>query len=177
MGGINSSHQHNQSHPRTNQSNKNTNEIGYLAVVSSYVAMSGEISGVMDFLSKIATVGGFGATIATFAIIHRRTRKSEQYDIADKISRAFAENEHKIIEIPDEKKDELKAHYMQYLNLWEWFAPMVNNGELNEKNIIDHFKPRLLKQYEKTFAAYPDLKEDKHDYEQLKIRYDKWKDS
>ncbi len=131
--------------------------------------MSGDITSAMDLASKFATVGAFVFTGITFAVIYRRTRKSEQYDIADKISRSFTNIEHKIIEVPNEKKDELKAHYKQYLNVWEWFALMVNNGELNEKSIIDHFKPLLIRQYEKIFAAYPDLKEDKHEYEQLKI--------
>lgn len=137
--------------------------------------MSGEITSAMDLASKFATVGAFIFTGVTFAIIYRRTRKSEQYDIADKISRSFTEIEHKIIEIPDCKEDEKKAHFIQYLNVWEWFALMVNNGELNEKSIIDHFKPLLISQYEKIFGRYPDLKEYEHDYEQLKIRYAKWK--
>lgn len=145
-------------------------------IVGNSHTMSSEITSAMDLASKFATVGAFVFTGVTFAIIYRRSRKSEQYNIADKISRAFTEIEHKIIEIPDNKKNELKAHYIQYLNVWEWFALMVNNSELSEKSIIDHFKPLLIKQYESIFAKYPDLKEDEHDYEQLKIRYQKWKD-
>ncbi len=139
--------------------------------------MSGDITGFMDLASKFATVGAFVFTGITFVIIYRRTRKSEEYRIANEISRSFTEIEHKIIEIPNEKKDELKAHFKQYLNVWEWFALLVNNGELKEKNILLHFKPLLVKQHDKIFKAYPDLKEDKPEYEQFKILYEKWKDS
>jgi len=137
--------------------------------------MSSEITSAMDLASKFATVGAFVFTGTTFAIIYRRTRKSEQYDIADKISRAFTEIENKIIELPNCKENEERAHFIQYLNIWEWFALMVNNGELNEKSIIEHFKPLLIKQYEKIFTKYPDLKKDEHDFEQLQIRYKIWK--
>jgi len=137
--------------------------------------MSVEITDVVDLASKIATVGAFAFTGITFGIIYRRTRKSEEYRIANEISRSFTEIEHKIIEVPDGKKDEKKAHFKQYLNGWEWLALMVNNGELNEKNILLHFKPLLVKQHEKIFNVYPDLKEDKDEYQQFKILYDKWK--
>jgi hypothetical protein len=128
------------------------------------------------FFSKVATVGAFGATIATFAILYKRTRKSEEYKIANEISRSFAEIEYKIIEIPVEKEEELKAYFKQYLNVWEWLAVMVKNGELKEKNIIMHFRPLLVAQHDRIFNAYPELKGDKHEYEQFKSLYDEWKD-
>lgn len=55
-------------------------------------------------------------------------------------------------------------------------AVLVNNGELNEKDILLYFKPLLLRQHDRIFKAYPDLKEDEHEYEQFKKLYEKWKD-
>jgi Domain of unknown function (DUF4760) len=139
--------------------------------------MSDAITGTVDFFSKVATIGAFGATIATFAILHKSTRKNEQYRIANEISKSFAEVEYKIIETPVEKEKELEAHFKQYLNVWEWFVLLVKNGQLKEKSIIEHFKPFLITHYERIFTAYPTLKEDKHEYEQFKILYQKWKSS
>lgn len=82
--------------------------------------MSTEFKDIMDLLSKFATVGAFVFTGITFRIIYNRTRKSEQYRIADEISRSFAEIEHKIIEVPEGKDAELKARFKQYLNVWDW---------------------------------------------------------
>ena len=70
--------------------------------------MSDAITGTVDFFSKVATIGAFGATIATFAILHKSTRKNEQYRIANEISKSFAEVEYKIIETPVEKEKELE---------------------------------------------------------------------
>lgn len=64
--------------------------------------MSGEFAQGMDLLSKFATVGAFGATIATFVILYRRTRKSEEYSIANDISKSLTESEHKILEAPSD---------------------------------------------------------------------------
>ena len=95
--------------------------------------MSIEFAQGVDLLSKFATVGAFGATIATFVILHRRTRKSEEYSSANDVSKSLTELEHKIYEIPDDHVDLKLIRHRQYLNVWEWFAFLVNHKELKNK--------------------------------------------
>jgi hypothetical protein len=141
--------------------------------------MSGEFAqGVDGYSIKVATVGAFGATIATFVILYRRTRKSEEYSIANDISKSLTESEHKILEVPSGDVEKKILRHKQYLNVWEWFALMVNNDELKNENILEHFKPLFLSDYKQYSDSemFPALKDNsKDDFRQIRILYDKWK--
>jgi hypothetical protein len=80
--------------------------------------MSGEFAQGVDLVSKFATVGACGATMATFVILYRRSRKSEEYRIANDISKSLTGNEHKILEVPKENTEQKILRHKQYLNVW-----------------------------------------------------------
>jgi hypothetical protein len=62
--------------------------------------MSDDFAQTMDILSKFATVGAFAFTTGTFWFLYSKRRKSEQYRIANDISKSLTESEHKILETP-----------------------------------------------------------------------------
>jgi hypothetical protein len=68
--------------------------------------------------------------------------------------------------------------HKQYLNVWEWFALLVNNDELKDENILEYFRPLFLNDYKvysdsEMFPALKDNSED--DFRQIRTLYDKWK--
>ena len=79
--------------------------------------MSTEFAQSVQILSNLATVGAFGATIATFVILYLRGRRSEEYGIANDVSKSLTALEHKIIETTDEKVELKLLRHRQYLNV------------------------------------------------------------
>ena len=65
---------------------------------------------------------------------------------------------------------------MQYLNVWEWFAVLVNHGEIKNKTIQDHFRPNLIEDHDTFFEEYPEWKNDDDMFPEFKRLYKKWKD-
>jgi hypothetical protein len=132
----------------------------------------------MDIGAKIATILAFGFTTGTFWLLYFRRKKSEQYSIANDISKSLTESEHKILEVPSGDVEKKILRHKQYLNVWEWFALMVNNDELKNENILEHFKPLFLSDYKQYSDSemFPALKDNsKDDFRQIRILYDKWK--
>jgi hypothetical protein len=50
----------------------------------------------------------------------------------------------------------------------------VNRNEIDDKNIINHFKPTMIKDYETILSGYDDLMRNEKDFEQIKSLYKKW---
>jgi hypothetical protein len=140
--------------------------------------MSGEFTQGVDLLSKYATVGAFVATVLTFGILYRRTRKSEEYSIANDISKSLTELEHKILEVPSEDVEQKLLRHRQYLNVWEWFAFLVNRDELKNKEILEYFKPTFLSDYEEYSEVFPALKNNSVvEFREIRRLHEKWTNS
>jgi hypothetical protein len=77
-------------------------------------------------------------------VIFPRTRKSDQVKIASDISKELTEI---VLDIPEDiaHKKEKRHRHIQYLNVWESFALLVNDGELKNINILERFKPNLMR--------------------------------
>jgi hypothetical protein len=105
-----------------------------------------------------------------------KKRKSEEYNIANDISKSLTESEHKILEASQGDEKQKKLRHKQYLNVWEWFALLVNNGELKNKNILEYFKPTFLDDYKDYSEEFPELKDNtKDEFRQIRDLYAKWK--
>jgi hypothetical protein len=137
--------------------------------------MSGEFVDSVDIASKIATVGAFIVTASTFGILYRRTTKSEEYRIASDISKSLTELEHKILAVPSEDVEQKLLRHKQYLNVWEWFAFLVNHDELKNKKILEYFKPTFLSDYKEYSEMFPELKSNGVvEFRELRRLYQKW---
>lgn len=98
----------------------------------------------MDIAGSIATVLAFIFTSIPFWVLFPRTRKSDQVKIASDISKELTEI---VLDIPEDiaHKKEKRHRHIQYLNVWESFALLVNDGELKNINILERFKPNLMR--------------------------------
>ena len=129
-----------------------------------------------DTLSKFAIVGGFIFTGITFFITRKRLKHSEQIKMAHDISKELANAENETLKVPNDIscQTQKKYRHIQYLNVWEWFAFLVNHNEINDKNIICHFKPALIKDYETILQSYIDLRDSDDEFKDMKTLYKKW---
>ena len=131
----------------------------------------------LDTLSKFAILGGFIFTGVTFFVTSKRLKHSEQIKMAHDISKEITEAENAVLSIPSEQfayEDIKRKRHLQYLNVWEWFAFLVNHDEIDDDEIINHFKPDLLKAYKEILGNYEDLKTSEKSFEQIKILCNEW---
>jgi hypothetical protein len=114
-------------------------------------------------VSALIAVAGVSASAITFWKSFSRMKKSEQVRIAHDIGNNLALAESSIIDaIKGGNLDVIKLRYVQYLNVWEWFSFLVNKKQITIQELIDHYKPTMLKDRDGLFKQYPEFdKEDK----------------
>jgi hypothetical protein len=84
---------------------------------------------------------------------------------SDEIVEAISNNE------PPEK---IRYKNLEYLNTWEFFAFLVNNGEIKNKNILRYFKPSFVSEVKETLEEYRDVSENKAKYEEIRTLLKTW---
>jgi hypothetical protein len=127
-------------------------------------------------MSSLAAVIGVLVSAFTFWKSFSRMKRSEQVKMAHDIGNNLTQAENEIRKVSSTgNHDDIKYSYMQYLNVWEWFAFLVNKDQITIKEIINYHKPTLLKDYDNIFAGYPDLKNDNTKYKEFKVLYEKLK--
>jgi hypothetical protein len=97
--------------------------------------------------------------------------------MAHDISKDLTEAENAVLSVPSEQfayESIKRKRQIQYLNVWEWFAFLVNHQEIDDDEIINHFKPDLLKTYNEILGSYEDLKTNKESFEQIKTLCNEW---
>lgn len=148
----------------------------------------------MDITSVIIAVSALGFSIASFSITYYRGRKMEQIKTVIEISNKLDESENKFFTIEDkiremETKNKImnyedisalerqhKDEYLLYMNYWEFFAFLVNQKEINNKNIKKYFKKNFKSGTNRFFTKYPIYKNNDDDFEEVKKLLKKWKD-
>jgi hypothetical protein len=131
----------------------------------------------LDTASKFAVLGGFIFTGFTFWITRKRLKHLEQIKMAHDISKELKETENEALKIPSDfaYQDQKRPRHIQYLNVWEWFAFLVNHKDINDESIINHFKPTLIRDYKTILSKYTDLMENEKAFEEIKFLCEKWK--
>jgi hypothetical protein len=130
-----------------------------------------------NMISSLAAVAGVLASAFTFAKSFSRMKRSEQVKMAFDISNNLTATENQIIKAGSTgENNELYYAYMQHLNNWEWFSFLVNKNQITIKDIIEYYKPAMLKDYESIFKAYPHLMNDNTKYKEFKSLYEKLKE-
>jgi len=142
--------------------------------------MSYNLIDVVEIASNFAVVGAFVFTWIAFWKTFSRQRKSDQVNIADRISGNLTLAEDKLIRVyrESETQYEKRKAILQYLNEWEWFSFLVNSGEITDEKIHDHFRPTLITDYSVLLekAEVQHIKNDPSAFKQFKALYEKWKD-
>jgi hypothetical protein len=129
-------------------------------------------------------VAGFaGVSLLINARSFRRTRKLEQIKLAESILKDIRDLEEKIDEIKD--KIHLQDWGRKFFNIVEWLSFLINNHHINDKTLINYFKPSYKTWHEEWFNyeyLEKDLRDDKKTYEEFRKLFDhfrmgeNWKD-
>ena len=148
----------------------------------------------MDILPIIIASLAFGLSIATFIINYYRGRKIEQIRTVIEISSRLDESENEFLDIEDKMHEmeiknkvlddeeysllerQHKDEYLLYMNHWEFFAFLVNQKEINNENIKKFFKKNFKSGTNRFFNKYPDYKNNKDAFEEIKKLLEKWQD-
>jgi hypothetical protein len=118
------------------------------------------------FISIVAIV----VSITTFI----KKQKSEEFCVALDIHSKLEMVVNELIRVySDEVQKRSKS--LEYLNVWEWFAFLVNNKEIKNCNIKKYFKPSLTIEVEKIFQDYPEVAKDDGAFKETKQLLEKWK--
>jgi len=159
---------------------------------------------ILELVSIIVASIAAVISISTFVIQHRSVRKTEQMKIAMEINSKLDDAENKIFEIKDQIKQieyenedlspyqsansdkniakisilkrNLKDASLHYMNLWEFLSFLVNKKEIHNSNIIEFFKPNLISGTDDVFEDYPEIKNNKNVFEEIKQLRKKWDD-
>lgn len=113
----------------------------------------------------------------TFWKSFSRLKESEQIKLAHDVGSDLVNAENNLLEaIKSKNLEDAKFRSIQYLNVCEWFAFLINNDKITDKVIENHFKPSMIKEYDELVNLFPDFK-DEEKFKELKILYKKWSDS
>jgi hypothetical protein len=129
-----------------------------------------------DIYSHYIAIGisltALGVTIWTFS----RKQKSEAFRIALDLNSKIKEQSDEIVEAcsSNEPPEKIRYKELEYLNTWEFFAFLVNKGELKNENILNYFKPAFISGVEDTLKDYPDVAKNTNVYEEIRTRLEKW---
>lgn len=76
----------------------------------------------------------------------------------------------------------LEYRATQYMNIYEWFAFLVNNKEITDKKILGYMKTTFKKNYRFILQKCPKIFDKNNEldgddtYKELNFLYEKWKD-
>ncbi len=141
----------------------------------------------VDYLSLTISIGAVAVSVGSFVFNYRRTRKTEQLKQCIEISSALNDAKSKISELIDKLNSNttdqqliqgwrinLGSAYLSYLNHWEFFSLLVNTKEIHEEKILDFYKDHFKKEVERCLDEYPDVRDDKERYKEIKKLLKKW---
>jgi hypothetical protein len=138
------------------------NPVTYTPILSLYLPIT----------TIFISLGALAVSIITFV----RKQKSDQFRTALDIHDRLEQIANELIEVYfDDLKKKQKS--LEYLELWEWFAFLVNNKEITNTTIQKYFKPSLVVEVEKIFNDYPDVANNAEAFQETKKLLSKWKTS
>jgi hypothetical protein len=101
--------------------------------------------------------------------------------VSMEISAKLDEAENKVIEVEDQLKKSdsqnpdnstLKSNhqdaYLLYMNHWEFYSFLVNNNEIDNKNIKKYFEPNFISGTDRFFNKYPVYWDKENQFEEIK---------
>jgi hypothetical protein len=119
-------------------------------------------------VSSWAAVVGVIVSAVTFKKSFSKMKKSEQIRIVHDIRNDLTRAENNILEsVNGTDEEDAKNRAIQYLNVCEWYALLVNKDQITMQELKDHYAPKMLKACD-IFDSYSDLKEDESKFKELK---------
>lgn len=111
-------------------------------------------------------------TIVTF----RRTKRLDQIMLSNNIFGELRDLDRELAKVPSGSQyddDTRSQWYSRIFNSLNWLSFMINEKVINDRRMIEHIKPIMVRYYEDTFLknASVDEKEDCNSYQEFKKLY------
>lgn len=136
-------------------------------------------------ISLIVAIVALVVSIAIFIISYRKGKHAEQIKVAMEISGKLDEAENKIFAIEDQirESDErsnlsprnvsalhtaLKDAELLYMNHWEFYCFLINNGHIDNDSLKEFFEDNLISGTNEIFEKYPKYITDKEKFKEIK---------
>lgn len=114
------------------------------------------------YLPIVISIIAAGFSIWTFW----RKQKSEELRIALDIHSKLEQTVKEAYQVTNNVQK--KAKTLEFLNIWEFFAFLVESKEIKNENIKDFFKPRFVDEVKEAFRVYPDIEKDDKAFKKVK---------
>lgn len=137
----------------------------------------------LDYIPIIISLGAVGISIFTYV----KRQKSDQFRIVLDIQNKLEETVNRLIEIDVKLKEqkldedakysilkERRSRALEYLNVLEFLAFLINNNEVKDDKIIHHYKPSITDETVHIFKQYPDIDTNDKYYGEIKKLLVKW---
>jgi hypothetical protein len=137
----------------------------------------------LDYIPIAISFVAVGVSIFTYV----KKQKSDQFRIVLDIQNKLEETVNRLIEIDAKLKEQIldentknailkerRSRALEYLNVLEFLAFLINNHELKDDKIIHHYKPSITDETEHIFKQYPDLDTNNKYYGEIKKLLVKW---
>ena len=108
------------------------------------------------------------ASVIFFLKTYNSTKKSEEIKYSHDINYMLSEAIESLNEVISDGDDEMEEKSsMAVLDVWEWFAFLVINGSINNKELLEYYKGRMEDGYE-ILQNYPEVMNDNTKYQKFK---------
>lgn len=135
--------------------------------------------------SIIIAIFALLVSIGIFVLSYRKGKHTEQIKIAMEISGKLDEAENKIFAIEDQIRESeersnlsprnvsalhtaLKDAELLYMNHWEFYSFLVNEGHIDSDSLKEFFQGNLISGTDKVFEEYPKYITDKKKFQEIK---------
>ncbi len=124
-----------------------------------------EVLPAVQISAGVATGLGFFFTYLTF----QRIRKTDQIKLAEKINESLLNLDKELSGIEEGNEEALSLWDARRLNILEWYSFLVNEKQITDRKIQEHFEDAVIHDWEK-YAA-DEEKSDPESYPELQKLY------
>ena len=136
-------------------------------------------------VSLIVSVVALVVSVAIFIISYRKGKHAEQIKVAMEVSGKLDEAENKIFTIEDQIRESeeranlsprnvaalhtaLKDAELLYMNHWEFYCFLVNQGHIDSNSLKEFFEDNLISGTDKVFEKFPKYITDEKEFKEIK---------
>lgn len=110
----------------------------------------------------------------TFWKSFSKLKESEQIKLAHDVGTDLVNAENNLLEaLKSNDREDSKYRSIQYLNVCEWFAFLINHRKITDLAIENHFKPSMKEEYKVLSEKFPEIVSGEK-FKEFKQLFTKW---
>ena len=128
----------------------------------------------------VSLIGASGSIVAAIALgitalTFHRARKTEEVRLAESVFKDIRALEKDLSDTGNDIKRK-NSWRSQFFNTLEWLSFLINEKKMQDKKVINFYRPAIIEWYEKIFEKYMgDVVHDPKEFPEFKKLYDKFK--